>query len=218
MINSQGTDPWRRIHSPSLSSTTHDGTTSSFLCSAKARVYNNGAKESTGRVYPVAYSPMPPPTVIRYSRGTQLARHARRKWRLGCCARLGKKNNEEGPPDSDAKLLNAEAHAVEALGNKKKGIGVVGCAVRVECGRMGRQRMEFGPMSFSSFFFFSFIFLFHFLFILFSFQTKVQILNEFKLHTCLNTPTKSLSMIKESKFFCHLFKHLFQICDTYTQR
>jgi hypothetical protein len=159
-----------------------------------------------------------PPTVIRYSRGTQLARHARRKWRLGCCARLGKKNNEEGPPDSDAKLLNAEAHAVEALGNKKKGIGVVGCAVRVECGRMGRQRMEFGPMSFSSFFFFSFIFLFHFLFILFSFQTKVQILNEFKLHTCLNTPTKSLSMIKESKFFCHLFKHLFQICDTYTQR
>jgi hypothetical protein len=152
MINSQGTDPWRRIHSPSLSSTTHDGTTSSFLCSAKARVYNNGAKESTGRVYPVAYSPMPPPTVIRYSRGTQLARHARRKWRLGCCARLGKKNNEEGPPDSDAKLLNAEAHAVEALGNKKKGIGVVGCAVRVECGRMGRQRMEFGPMSFSSFF------------------------------------------------------------------
>jgi hypothetical protein len=36
-------------------------TTSSFLYSAKARVYENGAKESTGRVYPVAYTPMSPP-------------------------------------------------------------------------------------------------------------------------------------------------------------
>jgi hypothetical protein len=72
-------------------------TTSSFLCSAKARVYENGAKESTGRVYPVAYTPMPPPTtVIRYSRGTQLARHARRKWRLGCCGELRESRRKNG--------------------------------------------------------------------------------------------------------------------------
>jgi hypothetical protein len=66
--------------------------------------------------------------------------------------------------------LTTEAHTVEALGNKKKGRGVVGYAVHVHCGRMGRQRVEFGPNEL-----FPFSFLLFSCFISFHFNFRFQI-------------------------------------------